>query len=113
MYGPERDLPCLGCVHMLDSLDGVARHARHRANLFIAAKSPIARLEAWARTRGWNHLQFLSSAGSDYDRDYFGDPRGLASPIRKQQDFKDGEEWDMPMINVFRRVDGRVRHFWG
>ena len=113
MYGPERDLPLPGCVHMLDSLDGVARHARHRANLFIAAKSPITRLEARARARGWNHLKFLSSAGSDYDRDYFGDSRGLAGLMRKQQDFKDGEEWDMPMINVFHRVDGRVWHFWG
>ena len=28
-------------------------------------------------------------------------------------DFVDGEEWDMPMLNVFRREGGTVRHFWG
>ena len=33
--------------------------------------------------------------------------------MRKQQDFKDGEEWDMPILNVFRRERGAVRHFWG
>ena len=33
--------------------------------------------------------------------------------IRKQQDFKEGEEWDMPMLSVFRRDGGVIRHFWG
>ena len=30
----------------------------------------------------------------------------------QQQEFKDGEEWDMPILNVFRRAVG-IRHFWG
>ena len=46
MYGMERDQPCPGCTHTLDSLDGVARHAPQRINLFIVAKSPLARLLA-------------------------------------------------------------------
>ena len=25
MYGPERDLPCPGCTHLLDGIDGAAR----------------------------------------------------------------------------------------
>jgi predicted dithiol-disulfide oxidoreductase (DUF899 family) len=34
--------------------------------------------------------------------------------VAAQQDFKDGQEWDMPMLNVFRREGGgAVRHFWG
>ena len=112
MYGPERDQPCTGCTHTLDSLDGVARHAPQRINLFIVAKSPLARLLAFARERGWDHLTFLSTAGNNYSRDYFGDSRGLSPAMRRQQDFKDGEEWDMPMLNVFRRDAGGVRHFW-
>ena len=109
MYGPERDQPCTGCTHTLDSLDGVA--APQRMNLFIVAKSPLARLLAFARERSWNHLTFLSTAGN-YSRDYFGDSRGLSPAMRRQQDFKDGEEWDMPMLNVFRRDASGVRHFW-
>src|SRR5690349_14494755 len=31
MYGPERELPCPGCTHMLDGLDGAARHLGERA----------------------------------------------------------------------------------
>ena len=33
--------------------------------------------------------------------------------LRDQQEFKPGEEWDMPMLNVFRREGGAIRHFWG
>jgi len=112
MYGPERERPCSGCTHTLDSLDGVARHAPQRINLYIVAKSPLARLLAFARERGWQHLSFLSTAGNSYDRDYYGDSLGLAPAMRKQQNFKDGEEWDMPIMNVFRRDGGVIRHFW-
>ena len=113
MYGPERDRPCPGCTHFLDSFDGVARHATQRVNLYIVAKSPLARLLAFARERGWQHLSFLSTAGNTYDRDYYGDSLGLSRALRIQQEFKDGEEWDMPMLNVFRREGDTIRHCWG
>jgi len=79
LYGMERDTPCTGCTHFLDSFDGVARHAVHRTNIFIVAKSPLARLLAIARKRGWRHLTFLSTAGNTYDRDYFGDSLALSA----------------------------------
>ena len=70
MYGPEREWPCPGCTHLLDGMDGAARHIGQRASLFIVAKSPIARLAVWAHGRGWEHLSMLSTAGS-YDRGLF------------------------------------------
>jgi predicted dithiol-disulfide oxidoreductase (DUF899 family) len=112
MYGPERSRPCPGCTHMLDSLDGAARHASQRINLYIVAKSPLARLLAFARERGWPHLTFLSTAGNKYDRDYYGDSSNLSPAMRRQQEFTDGKEWDMPMLNVFRQEKGVVRHTW-
>ena len=33
--------------------------------------------------------------------------------MRKQQKFKNGTEWDMPMLNVFHRRGKVIRHFWG
>jgi predicted dithiol-disulfide oxidoreductase (DUF899 family) len=113
MYGLDRERPCPGCTHFLDSLDGVARHSSQRLNLFIVAKSPLARLLAFAREREWPHLVFLSTAGNTYDRDYYGDSLGLSPAMRKQQDFSEGKEWDMPMLNVFRREADTIRHFWG
>ena len=33
MYGPERERPCPGCTHLLDGLDGAARHMGQRAGI--------------------------------------------------------------------------------
>jgi predicted dithiol-disulfide oxidoreductase (DUF899 family) len=113
MFGPERERPCPGCTHFLDSLDGASRHIDQRINLAVVAKSPLPRIVSFAKERGWRWLQLLSTAGNAYDRDYFGDSTGLVPAVRKQQDFKDGEEWDMPILNVFRRGRDGICHFWG
>jgi len=113
MFGPERERPCPGCTHFLDGLDGSAQHILQRVNLVVVAKSPLPRLLAFAKERGWRHLRLLSTTGNDYDRDYFGDSTALSAAMRDQQEFKPGEEWDMPMLNVFRREGGAIRHFWG
>lgn len=113
MFGPERERPCPGCVHFLDGLEGAAPHIRERAAFVVVAKSPIQRLLDVARERSWRHLRLYSTNGNTYDRDYFGDSTALASAMRRQQDFKDGEEWDMPILNVFKRDGETVRHFWG
>ena len=113
MYGPERELPCTGCTHFLDGLDGMVQHITQRMNLAVVAKSPLPRLMALARARSWRSLPLLSTHGNTYDHDYFGDSSGLHDAVRKQQDFKAGEEWDMPMLNVFQRRGKVIRHFWG
>ena len=113
MYGPERERPCPGCTHMLDGLDGAAEHIGQRIHLAVVAKSPLPRVLAFAKERGWRRLRLLSTAGNTYDRDYFGDSAGLSAAVRQQQEFKEGEEWDMPMLNMFRRDGGAIRHFWG
>ena len=113
MYGPERDLPCPGCTHLLDGLDGAARHVGQRAALYIVAKSPIARLTAWAHERGWDHLSLVSTAGNSYDADYFGDTSKFPRGLRAQHRVPDGENWDETIFNVFRKNDGAIRHFWG
>jgi predicted dithiol-disulfide oxidoreductase (DUF899 family) len=113
MYGPERDAPCPMCTHLLDSVNGGATHVGQRATLSVVAKSPIARLVAWARERGWDHLQFLSTAGNSYDADYFGDSSKVPAALRKIRGGKADEVWDDTMFNVFRLDNGTVRLFWG
>lgn len=113
MFGPEREQPCPGCTHLLDGLDGAARHIGQRAPLYVVAKSPVARLAAFAHRRGWNHLRFLSTAGNTYDADYFGDTSKFPDEMRRQHGVPDGQDWDETIYNVFRREDGDIRHFWG
>jgi predicted dithiol-disulfide oxidoreductase (DUF899 family) len=113
MFGPERDSPCTGCTHFLDALDGAAPHIAQRVDFYVVAKSPMARLQALAAGRGWRHLRFLSTDDNTYDRDYFGDSQALSPEVRVQQEFKPGEDWDMPILNIFRRDGSTIRHFWG
>lgn len=98
MFGPEMEEPCPSCSSFLDAFDGTVEHAGQRINVAVVAKSPLPRILAVARERGWRRLRLLSSFANSYNRDYFGE---------------DDEGSQMPMLNVFRR-DGRViRHFWG
>ena len=113
MYGPEAKLPCTGCTHFLDGLEGMVQHITQRINLAVVAKSPLPRLLALARARGWRTLPLLSTHGNSYDRDYFGDSSALPAALLKQQKFKAGEQWDMPMLNVFQRHGKVISHFWG
>ena len=113
MYGPERESPCPGCTHLLDGIDGAARHLTQRAAFHVVAKSPIARLTAFARQRGWQHLSLLSTAGNCYDGDYFGDTSKLSKAMRFQHRVPDGKNWDETIFNVFKKRDGKIHHFWG
>ena len=97
MYGPAMKKACPMCSSMLDALNGNARHIAERAGLVVIAKSPIGRILDFAQARGWANLRLLSSAGNSYNRDYSGE---------------NAEGNQMPMLNVFVRRNGRIRHFW-
>ena len=90
--------PCPHCTSMLDALDGAAQHITQRVNFAVVAKAELSRILAHAQARGWRGLRLLSSAGTTYNRDYFGE---------------DAEGSQMPMLNVFRRNGEAIRHFWG
>jgi predicted dithiol-disulfide oxidoreductase (DUF899 family) len=95
---PLEEGPCPSCVALLDQLDGAAEHASQQINFAVVAKAPLPRLLTWADERGWRHLRLLSSAANTFNRDYFGETA-------------DGAQ--VPMLNVFHRDEGTVRHFWG
>lgn len=113
MFGPDRDSPCPGCTHLLDCLDGAARHVPQRAPLYVVAASPIARLAAWAHARGWQHLKLISTAGNAYNAHYYGNTAALTPQMRAARGYKPDENWDEPMLNVFRKDGDTIRHFWG
>jgi predicted dithiol-disulfide oxidoreductase (DUF899 family) len=113
MYGPDRDKPCPMCTQLMDSVNGAVRHVKQRAAVYAVARSPLARLVAWAHQRGWDHLRFLSTAGNSYNADYFGDSSKVPAAVRTMRGGKPDEVWDDTMFNVFRLDNGTVRHFWG
>ena len=95
MYGPEMEAACPSCTSILDGLDGVVPHVTQRLSLAAVAKSPVARLRAHARERGWSRLRLLSSARTTYNRDYHGETA-------------DGRQ--IPALNVFVRKADTVHH---
>src|SRR5580704_7121312 len=97
MFGPRRERPCPMCTNLLDAWDGNANDMQQRIALAVVARSPLERLLAWKRERGWNNLRLVSDLNGNYFRDYFG-----LTP--------DGSE--APAQNVFTKRDGTLRHFW-
>jgi predicted dithiol-disulfide oxidoreductase (DUF899 family) len=97
MFGPQRARPCPMCTNLLGAWEGNAADIGQRVSLAVVACSPIERLIAWKRERGWKHLRLFSDLTGAYSRDYHG-----VAP--------DGS--DDAALNVFTRRDGAIRHFW-
>ncbi|WP_262268179.1 DUF899 family protein [Microvirga yunnanensis] len=97
MFGPERERPCPMCTNLLGGLEGNGADIQQRMALAVVARSPIERLVAWKRERGWSNLKLYSDLDGHYSRDYHGV-------------LPDGTE--IPGLNVFTRRDGTIRHFW-
>ena len=98
MYGPQRQRPCPMCTSLLSAWDGEARDVEQRVALAVIARSPIERLVAFRKERGWHGLKLYSDTSGDFSRDYH-----AITP--------DGG--DTAAFNVFTRRDGKIRHFWG
>jgi predicted dithiol-disulfide oxidoreductase (DUF899 family) len=95
---PLAEGPCPSCVALLDQLDGAVEHAVQLINFAVIAKAPLARVLAFAEERGWQRLRLPSSDGNTFNRDYHAEtPQGA----------------QRPMLNVFHRDAGTIRHFWG
>ncbi|MET0503845.1 MAG: DUF899 family protein [Luteibacter sp.] len=97
MFGPQRERPCPMCTSLLSAWDGEARDTERQVALAVIARSPIERLVAFKRERGWRHLKLYSDANGRFSRDY----RAITD---------DGG--DDAAFHVFTRRDGKIRHFW-
>ncbi|MBY5876345.1 DUF899 domain-containing protein (plasmid) [Rhizobium ruizarguesonis] len=97
MFGPQRERPCPMCTSLLSAWDGEVPDIQQRAALAVVARSPIERLLAFKKERGWHHLPLYSDMTNDYSRDYHA---------------IGGDGGDDAAFNVFTRRDGTIRHFW-
>lgn len=99
MFGPQRERPCPMCTSLLSAWNGEARDVEQRVALAIVARSPLEKLLAFAKERGWRDLPLYSDLNQHYSQDYFAIDA-------------DGGDGDQAAFNVFTRRDGRIRHFW-
>ncbi len=95
---PIQESPCPSYTALLDQLDPVAFHVAPHMGLVVVARAAPERLAALAQERGWRNLRLLSAASSTFPRDYAAES---------------AEGHPLPMLNVFQREGGILRHFWG
>jgi predicted dithiol-disulfide oxidoreductase (DUF899 family) len=96
MYGPKMAKACPMCTAMLDALNGNAPHIAQRTNLVVIAKSPLTRIDEYAKGRGWSNLKLLSSERNSYNHDYHAES-------------SDGSQ--LPILNVFVK-NRKIRHWY-
>ncbi len=97
MFGPQRERPCPMCTSLLSAWNGEARDIGQRVALAVVARSPIERLVAFKKERGWQDLTLYCDTNENFSRDYHA---------------IDDEGGDDAALNVFTRRDGMIRHFW-
>ena len=95
MFGPQRERPCPMCTSLLSAWDGEVPDIQQRVALAVVARSPIERLVAFKRERGWHHLPLFCDLSGEFSRDY----HALT---------KDGG--DDAAFNVFTRRQSRRLH---
>ncbi len=86
------------CTSLLSAWDGEARDVDQRIALAVIARSPIERLIAFKKERGWRNLKLFS------------DPAVASSAATMMRGHRKAET--TPDSNVFTRRDGTIRHFW-
>ena len=95
MFGPQRERPCPMCTSFMGTWEAKLPDIEQCIAFVFVARSPIARLVAAKKERGWTRHKLYSDVSGDYTRDY----------VSKA-------DADMPGYRVFTRRDGTIRHFW-
>jgi predicted dithiol-disulfide oxidoreductase (DUF899 family) len=70
MFGPDDDVPCIGCSFTADNLDGAVFHlATHGVTLVAVSRAPLQKLLDYKRRSGWS-FPWVSAAGNDFNLDF-------------------------------------------
>src|SRR6476659_4967641 len=99
MYGPNWDHPCPSCTSLMDGFDRTWYSVSKDAAFVTIAKASADQITAWAKHRGWSQIALVSGSDSSYQADY------------TCQGESDDMQW--PVVDVLRRDDGKISHFWG
>jgi predicted dithiol-disulfide oxidoreductase (DUF899 family) len=98
MFGPNWDKPCPSCTSLMDGFDRAWYSVTRDAAFAAIAKAPADRINAWAQERGWSQIDLVSGYESPFQADY--------------QCQGESDDMQKPVMHVFRKLDGRIFHFW-
>jgi predicted dithiol-disulfide oxidoreductase (DUF899 family) len=102
MFSERMEQPCSMCSMFVDTANSLGKHYEQVINYAVICKAPIAKMEAYAKKRGWNDIRFLSSTNNTFNKDYHVEYPKWAP-----------EEEVLPGISVFKKdSEGNVRHVY-
>jgi predicted dithiol-disulfide oxidoreductase (DUF899 family) len=116
MYGPDDEVPCIGCSFTADNLDGAVFHLAHHDVSFVAvSRAPLEKIEAYRRRSGWS-FPWVSAFGTDFNLDFSAfteeerrTGQGFNFGTAKHADI-DLREFELHGLSAFAREDGVVYH---
>jgi predicted dithiol-disulfide oxidoreductase (DUF899 family) len=98
MFGPNWDKPCPSCTSLMDGFDRIWYSVAQDVAFAAIAKAPAAKIDAWAKERGWSQIPLLSGYESPFQADY------------KCQ--AENDDMQLPVMLVFKKSGGKIFHFW-
>jgi predicted dithiol-disulfide oxidoreductase (DUF899 family) len=122
MFDPDWEEGCPSCTAGTDELSpGFLEHLHVRDTSYaLVSRAPLAKLERWKAQRGWDHLAWYSSFGTDFNYDFgvtIDESVGAAQyNYRTKAEFEamgsdffaSDQPFEMPGRSCFLQVDGRV-----
>jgi predicted dithiol-disulfide oxidoreductase (DUF899 family) len=70
MFGPPYDAGCTVCSSITDTINANAPHLNAGdTTALLVSRAPLDRLRAYKERMGWRNLDWVSTAGDDFNRD--------------------------------------------
>ena len=87
MFGPPYEAGCTVCSSIADNLNANAPHLNAGdVTVVLVSRAPVDRLEAYKERMGWSNLDWVSTAGDDFNRDL-----GFLNTEEELKPFLEGE----------------------
>jgi predicted dithiol-disulfide oxidoreductase (DUF899 family) len=125
MFDPRWEDGCPSCSAGVDELaPGLLEHLHVRdTTLVYVSRAPLEKLERYRKKKGWEHMRWFSSYGTDFNYDFKVTVDESVAPPEynyrsKEEHEKAGtgyyfaaeEPIEQPGLSCFLRVDDRVYH---
>ncbi|MGA8153427.1 MAG: thioredoxin family protein [Terriglobales bacterium] len=114
MFGPGWEEGCPSCSFLADHFGGSLIHLANRdVTLVVVSRALMAQIEAFKKRMGWN-FKWVSSFGSDFNRDYhvsFTKEEKAKGKVEYNYDLVEFPSEEAPGASVFYKNDaGAVFH---
>ena len=102
MFRPDWEDGCPSCSAGVDELaPGLIEHlAKRDTSLAYVSRAPVEKLERYRKKKGWHHMRWFSSGGTDFNYDFKVTVDESVAP----------PEYNYKSMSCFLRVGERVFH---